>query len=178
MKVGGDRAQQEEFRARLVAFLPRLRRFCHGLAGSPDRGDDLLQASVARAIERAGQWEAGTSLESWMFKMTRNLHIDQFRSARGRGVAVELDEAVQLQGADPLAELEARSELEVVRRALAVMPDELREVMTVVVLDGQAYKDAAALLDIPIGTVMSRLSRSRRFVEKYLAQGSERLVSA
>ncbi len=178
MKVGTGRVQQEEFRSRLVAFLPRLRRFCHGLAGDPDRGDDLLQAVVARAIERAEQWERGTSLESWIFKMTRNLHIDQFRAAKVRGITVELDEAALLHDADAVAGLEARSELQAVRRALAAMPGDLREVMTVVVLDGQAYKDAAELLDIPIGTVMSRLSRARRFVENYIAQGSERLVSA
>lgn len=178
MSVGRDALTQDEFRSRLVAFLPRLRRFCHGLAGDRDRGDDLLQAVVERALARSEQWQPGTSLENWIFRMTRNLHIDQFRSARVRGVAVQMEEIQDLQGEDQMARLESRSELEAVRRALAEMPDDLREVLTAVVLDGQAYKEAAALLEIPIGTVMSRLSRARRFVEAFVAEDSGRLVSA
>ena len=66
--------------------MPRLRRFCRGLAGGDsDRGDDLLQAAVERALARLGQWQAGTSLENWLFKLTTNLHIDQIRSQRARG---------------------------------------------------------------------------------------------
>ena len=169
----------EDLRGRIVAFLPRLRRFCRGLAGGDgDRGDDLLQAAVERALSRLDQWQPGTSLENWMFKLTSNLHIDQIRSLRTRGIAVDIDEATDLPGVDELERLEFRSELEAARAALAAMPQDLRNVMTAVVLDGRSYRDTAELLDVPIGTVMSRLSRARQFVDSYVRRGPERMVAA
>jgi len=169
----------EDLRGRIVAFLPRLRRFCRGLAGGDgDRGDDLLQAAVERALSRLDQWQPGTSLENWMFKLTSNLHIDQIRSLRARGIAVDIDEATDLPGVDELERLEFRSELEAARAALAAMPQDLRNVMTAVVLDGRSYRDTAQLLDLPIGTVMSRLSRARQFVDSYVRRGPERMVAA
>jgi len=169
----------EDLRGRIVAFLPRLRRFCRGLAGGDgDRGDDLLQAAVERALSRLDQWQPGTSLENWMFKLTSNLHIDQIRSLRTRGIAVDIDEATDLPGVDELERLEFRSELEAARAALAAMPQDLRNVMTAVVLDGRSYRDTAELLDVPIGTVMSRLSRARQFIDSYVRRGPERMVAA
>ena len=168
-----------DLRGRIVAFLPRLRRFCRGLAGGDrDRGDDLLQAAVERALARLDQWQPGTSLENWLFKLTTNLHIDQIRSQRARGIAVDIEEAFDLPGENELERLEFRSELEAVRAALAAMPQELRSVMTAVVLDGHSYRDAAELLAVPIGTVMSRLSRARTFVDVYVRRGPERMVAA
>lgn len=166
-------------RGRIVAFLPRLRRFCRGLAGGDgDRGDDLLQAAVERALSRLDQWQPGTSLENWLFKLTTNLHIDQIRSQRSRGIAVEIEEAFDLPGVNELERLEFRSELEAARAALAAMPQDLRNVMTAVVLDGNSYRDAADLLGVPIGTVMSRLARARQFVDVYVRRGPERMVAA
>lgn len=169
----------EDLRERIVAFLPRLRRFCRGLAGGDrDRGDDLLQATVERALSRLDQWQPGTSLESWIFKMATNLHIDQLRSGKVRGISIDIEEVFDLPGEDELARMEFRSELDAVRAALAAMPVELRNVMTVVVLDGQSYREAADLLAIPIGTVMSRLSRARQFVETHVRRGPERMAAA
>lgn len=176
MMVAGEPGA--EFQARLVAFLPRLRRFCHGLAGNRDSGDDLLQSTVERALARHAQWQEGTSLESWVFKMASNLNIDRIRAQRVRGVAVSVDESFDLPGEDVLAHLEYRSDLEAAAAALAAMPADLRAVMTVVVLDGASYRDAADLLAIPIGTVMSRLSRARRFVDAHVRRGPERMVAA
>ena len=170
---------KDELRGRIVAFLPRLRRFCRGLAGGDsDRGDDLLQASVERALSRLDQWQPGSSLENWIFKLTTNLHIDQIRSQRARGIAVELEEAFELPGENELERLEFRSELAAARAALAAMPPDLRNVMTAVVLDGHSYRDAAELLAVPIGTVMSRLARARQFVEVYVRRGPDRMVAA
>lgn len=158
----------EQVHARLVAFLPRLRRFCHGLTGNADLGDDLLQASFERALSRLDQWQDGTNLENWVFRLARNLNIDRLRALRVRGVTVDIDQAYDLAGEDELARLETRSELDAVNAALGAMPVELREVMAVVVLDGQSYRTAAELLEIPIGTVMSRLSRARQLIEARL----------
>jgi RNA polymerase sigma-70 factor, ECF subfamily len=167
-----------QIHARLVAFLPRLRRFCHGLAGNADQGDDLLQASFERALSRIDQWQAGTNLENWVFKLASNLNIDRLRAQRVRGVSVEIDEAHDLPGEDALARLEFRSELDAVQTALATLPVELRTVVAVVVLEEKTYREAAELLELPIGTVMSRLSRARQFIEAHITRSRAKVLSA
>jgi RNA polymerase sigma-70 factor, ECF subfamily len=169
---------KEQVHSRLVAFLPRLRRFCHGLTGNADQGDDLLQATFERALSRIDQWQAGTSLENWVFRVASNLNIDRFRAQKVRGVLVDVEEAYDLPGEDELARLEFRSELDAVRTALASLPIELREVMAAVVLEGQSYREAADLLEIPIGTVMSRMSRARALIEAHVNRSPERGVAA
>lgn len=167
----------DDVRRRIIAFLPRLRRFCRGLTGGdPVSGDDLLQATVERALVRIELWQPGTSLENWIFKMASNLHIDQVRKERTRGIVVDIDEASELPGDDALERLEFRSELDAVRSGFAAMSADLRQVMTTVVLDGQSYKDAAESLGVPIGTVMSRLSRARQFLDAHVRRSPERIV--
>jgi RNA polymerase sigma-70 factor (ECF subfamily) len=171
-------AARAPFQAQLVALLPRLRRFCHGLTGNRDLGDDLLQIAVERALARFEQWEPGSSLENWVMKIASNANIDRLRAEKVRGTAIEIDEALDLPGEDQLTMLEFRSELEAARAALAAMPSHLREVMVTVVIDGRSYREAAELLEVPIGTVMSRVSRARQFVEAYVRRGPERMVAA
>lgn len=154
-----------DVRNRIVAFLPRLRRFCLSVTGKADQADDLVQSTVERALIRIDQWQEGTSLESWMFRIARNMHIDQIRSLRSRGVSVDLDEAFDLQGDDGRAIVEGRSDLEAVRLAMLSLPWEQRSLLALVVFEGQSYKDAAEILDIPIGTVMSRLARARKSLD-------------
>ncbi|WP_298601191.1 RNA polymerase sigma factor [uncultured Sphingorhabdus sp.] len=151
-----------------MAFLPRLRRFCAVLARNEDRGDDLMQATVERALARIDQWQPGSSLESWMFRIAQNIHIDEVRAQARRGVSVDIDEAVALVGEDGRAIVEERSDLEKARSAMALLPDEQRALMALVVLDGRSYKEAAEILDIPIGTVMSRLARARQSIDRAL----------
>jgi RNA polymerase sigma-70 factor (ECF subfamily) len=171
-------AARAPFQAQLVALLPRLRRFCHGLTGNRDLGDDLLQIAVERALARFEQWEPGSSLENWVMKIASNANIDRLRAEKVRGTAIEIDEALDLPGEDQLAMLEFRSELEAAGAALAAMPSHLREVMATVVIDGRSYREAAELLEVPIGTVMSRVSRARQFVEAYVRRGPERMAAA
>jgi len=166
------------FPDRLVAIVPRLRRFCHGLCGDRDRGDDLLQATVERALARQMQWQEGTSLGNWLMRIASNLNIDRLRSDKSRGTVVELDELDEAPGADALALLEFRSELSAVSAALAAMPGELAAVLACVVLDDRSYREAADILEIPIGTVMSRMSRARQFVDGYVRRGPERMAAA
>ncbi len=168
----------EQIHSRLVAFLPRLRRFCHGLTGTADQGDDLLQATFERALSRIDQWQAGTNLENWVFRLARNLNIDRLRAQRVRGVPVDIDEVHDLPGDDVLALLEFRSDLDAASAALAAMPVELREVISAVVLEGQTYRETADLFEIPIGTVMSRISRARQFIEAHVKRSHERGVAA
>lgn len=142
-----------------------------------------MQATIccrlrSNGLGRLHQWQRESSLENWMFKLTTNLHIDQLRSRKARGVTVEIEEAMELRGEDELERLEFRSELEAVRAALVAMPADLRSVMTAVVIDGQSYRETAQLLAIPIGTVMSRLSRARSFIDAHVRRGPERMVAA
>lgn len=178
MNAGPAAATKDEVRNRIVAFLPRLRRFCHGLAGDRDLGDDLLQATVERALDRWHQWQAGTSVENWAFKMASNLNIDRIRALKVRGIPVAIEEACELPGRDELAHLEFRSDLEAAQVAIRTMPVQLREVLTCVVLDDRSYREAAELLEIPIGTVMSRLSRARQFIDAHVNRDADRIMAA
>lgn len=157
-----------DLRDEIVALLPRLRRFCLALAGSPDRGDDLCQATVERALSRSGQFIAGTRLDSWMFRIARNLLIDEARRVKTRGSEIDIDDAFDMGGEDGVQIVEGRSDLDRARQAMARLPEEQRSLLSLVVLEGFSYKEAAETLDIPIGTVMSRLARARRAIDLHV----------
>lgn len=152
----------------IVAFLPRLRRFCLALAGSADRADDLCQAAVERALSRSGQFVAGTRLDSWMYRIARNLLIDEVRRTKTRGTEVDIDDSFDISGDDGVQIVEGRSDLDRARKAMANLPEEQRSLLALVVLDGLSYKEAAAVLEVPVGTVMSRLARARRAIDLHV----------
>ena len=152
-----NRVMREE----MVALLPRLRRFAYGLTGNMADGDDLLQSACLRALDRAEQWRPGTRLDSWMYRILQNLWIDQIRAGRRREIAIDEDVMAAIPGGDQAREMEAKLGLAAVRREVAKLPAEQRTVLLLVSIEGASYKDAAEILDIPIGTVMSRLSRAR-----------------
>jgi RNA polymerase sigma-70 factor (ECF subfamily) len=148
-------------REEMVALLPRLRRFAYGLTGNMADGDDLLQSACLRALDRAEQWRPGTRLDSWLYRILQNLWIDQIRSGWRREIAIGEDEMAAIPGGDQAREMEAKLGLAAVRREIAKLPAEQRAVLLLVSVEGASYKDAAEILEIPIGTVMSRLSRAR-----------------
>jgi RNA polymerase sigma-70 factor (ECF subfamily) len=160
----------------LVALLPRLRRFARGLAGAPDQADDLVQAACERAIACIHQWTPGTRLDSWMFRIVQTIWLDQKRAQKvrtGEGrVDAESAIAEPELTVDGVREIEAHVTYEAVRRAMARLPEEQRAVMMLVCVDGQSYQEAADSLSIPIGTVMSRLSRARTALGRLLAGGA------
>lgn len=152
----------------MTALLPRLRRFGHALAKSSADADDLAQGAVERMLRARDQWERGTRFDAWAFRIMRNLWIDTVR-ARTRHTSRSAPEAEGLTvGEDPRAQLEARSELAVLMRALAQLPDEQREVIALVTIEGLGYAEAAAVLDLPIGTISSRMLRGRQALLKLL----------
>jgi RNA polymerase sigma-70 factor, ECF subfamily len=156
---------QFDLRSEIVAILPRLRRFCMAIARDGDAGDDLCQATIERALSRAEQFQIGTRLDSWMYRIAQNILIDSARRKRTRGVEIEADDSLGLVGDDGVQIVEGRSDLARARAAMAALPDDQRTLLALVVLDGMSYKDAAETLDIPIGTVMSRLARARRAID-------------
>jgi RNA polymerase sigma factor (sigma-70 family) len=147
------------FEEQLLDYLPRLRRFAHALARNGADADDLLQASVERALLRREQWKPGTRLDSWMYRLMRNLWIDNVRAETRRGetfVPPDAGESVGTSGNQ-----EAVVELGKVGAALRRLPPEQREAVALVVVEGFPYKEAAEILDIPMGTLTSRLVRGR-----------------
>jgi RNA polymerase sigma-70 factor (ECF subfamily) len=158
----------EDVRAQLIALLPRLRRFALGLTGSRDDADDLVQATCERALNRLHQWQPDTRLDSWMFQIIKTIWIDQWRSQRARGEHVDLDSIEPPAGSNGRQVTEVRSTLEAVCRAMEQLSDDQRLVLTLVSVDGLSYEEAAAVLEVPIGTVMSRLARARRRLHELL----------
>ena len=142
-------------------MLPRLRRFAYGLTGSVDAGDDLVQSACERALTRLHQWEPGTRLDSWMFRIMKNLWLDDHRAGWRREVVTSSEVLEAVRGGDAEAESAARLELGSVLEHIDRLPDAQRAVLLLVSVEGLSYKEAAAVLEVPIGTVMSRLARAR-----------------
>lgn len=146
-----------------------MRRFAAGLAGNAADGDDLCQNSIERALANRDKWQAGTRLDSWMYRIMRNIWIDEVRSRSRRSQTFVAEEAGLAVGHD--GGLEAAVELGKVDRALATLPDEQREAVLLVLVEGYAYKEAAEIIGCPVGTLNSRLVRGR---DALLAQLEER----
>jgi RNA polymerase sigma-70 factor, ECF subfamily len=169
---GGD-VTDEAFGVRLVAMLPRLRRFARGLTGTAAEADDLVQAACERALSRRHQFQEGTRFDSWMFRIVQTIWIDQLRA---RGVRKEDGEITEEQcGSDaPVRRIEARLALAEVRRAIDQLPLDQRTTLMLVTVEGFSYREAAAVVGVPVGTIMSRLARARIALQQSLAAGAAR----
>jgi RNA polymerase sigma-70 factor (ECF subfamily) len=143
----------------LLAILPNVRRFALSLAGNLADADDLLQSTVERLLDRG--LPADAELLPWAFKVCRNLWIDEYRSRAVRRKAA-LDPALQdLQAGSGSGDASSGLVLREVREALVTIAPEQRAVLELVAVEGHTYRQAAGILDVPIGTVMSRLARAR-----------------
>ena len=150
-----------QFRADLVALVPRLRRFAYSLTGSMPDADDLVQAACERALKSADQFQPGTRMEGWLFRIVQNLWLDQRRRARVRGTAVDPEDAGLSDHGRGASLPEDRLMLARTRAAMDTLPEAQRAVLALVAIEGQSYRDAAETLGVPVGTVMSRLARAR-----------------
>jgi len=162
----GWRVKDGELTDRIVALLPRLRRFSLTLTRQEAEADDLVQATVERALTRLGSWKEDSRLDSWMFKIMQNLWIDQTRANRSRGVQAAAGELAALPGVDGRTIMDARMKLRTTLDAAMRLPEEQRAVLALIVVEGLSYAEAAEVLDVPVGTVMSRLSRARLAVSR------------
>lgn len=141
---------------RIVELIPRLRRYARALVSDRARADDLVQDTLERAWNKFHLWRPGSDLRAWLFTVMHNVHVNQVRASRDH--AVLDDEGPEMAVA---AVQGASLEIRDLERALAVLPPEQREVLLLIALEDMSYAEVAAMLDIPIGTVMSRLSRAR-----------------
>lgn len=147
---------------RLVAFLPNMRRFAISLCRSRVQADDLVQAACERALAAADSFDPATRFDAWVFRILRNLWIDDLRRQKVAGPMVDVEAAAGVSVASGEAASEARFALEKVVRALQALPPEQREVLVLVCIEDFSYREAADVLSVPIGTVMSRLARGRK----------------
>ena len=154
-------ASSETFDSELTQLLPRLRRFACALSRNGADADDLAQATVERALRSRDQWQPGTRLDSWLYRIMRNLWIDTVR-ARGRKEKHEAPEEEALRiGEDPREAIESSLELKRAMVAMEQLPDEQREIVALILIEGFGYREVSEMLDLPIGTVSSRLVRGR-----------------
>lgn len=154
-----------DMRAQIIAALPKLRRFCRGLTRHGEDGDDLMQSTVERALARAHQFEPGSRVDAWMFRIARNLYIDEVRSSKRRGTQVDIDDMAETKVEDGREVVEARSDLAAAQRALQEVPEDQRSAFLLVVVEGLSYREAADVLEVPMGTIMSRLARARTKID-------------
>lgn len=161
---------QDQTRAEIVALLPRLRRFARALTGQVADADDIVQIAVERALSRLDQFQQGTRLQAWLFGIVRNAWIDEARARNRRAkvfVPAELGESVGDEGA---AALQAKLEADDVWAAMQRLPEDQREAVALVCVEGLAYREAADALGVPIGTVTSRLARGREALQRMLGE--------
>ncbi|MEC3910818.1 RNA polymerase sigma factor [Sphingobium sp. CR2-8] len=149
------------FESDLLAILPRLRRFAASLSRDRADGDDLCQAALERGLKSRDQWQPGTRLDSWMYRIMRNLWIDEARARQRAAKTFAPEEAGTHIGHAGDRDVEAHMMLSDVDRAMQALPAEQREAIALVLVEGLSYKEAAAVLGVPMGTLTSRLVRGR-----------------
>jgi RNA polymerase sigma-70 factor (ECF subfamily) len=154
------------FEQEIVALLPRLRRLARVLTRDATAADDLVQIAVERALTRRDQWRPGTRLDSWVMRIMKNAWIDETRSRARWGKVVEGEDA----GANVSAVASDPAESMAIAQAMAKLPDEQRIAVALVLVDGLSYADAAEVLEIPPGTLNSRLVRGRMALMEMLDQ--------
>jgi RNA polymerase sigma-70 factor, ECF subfamily len=159
----------ERIRRQIIELLPRLRRFARTLARNVHDADDLVQIAIERALLRYEQWRPDSRFDSWMFGILRNAWIDEVRSRGRRGRVFAPEEAGENVG-DGAEDAQVR--LMSVQAALAKLPEDQRLAVALVLIEGLSYKEAADVLEVPIGTLTSRLARGREALQASLGDAS------
>ena len=144
--------------AEIVACIPSLRRYARGLTADRDRADDLVQDTLERAWGRFSMWQKRGEIRAWMFGILHNAFVDRLRSQRSRPEDSAGDEVPELPERATQAD---RLEVRDLDRLLQRLPREQRQVLLLVGVEELSYQEVATALDVPVGTVMSRLSRAR-----------------
>lgn len=160
LTAGADEGRERTVRRGIDEIYPRLWRYCLTLAGRPDRADDLAQAASLRALEKAELLEPGTRFDAWMFRLTQRVWLNEMRAdaVRAGGGLVAVEEAGLV---DRRPGPEADAGASEVMRGVMALPEAQRLTVLLVYVEGHSYREAAGVLDIPVGTVMSRLAAAR-----------------
>jgi RNA polymerase sigma-70 factor (ECF subfamily) len=151
----------DAFENELTQLPPRLRRFAHTLSRNGADADDLTQSTIERALRSRDQWQPGTRLDSWLYRIMRNLWIDTARARVRKEKHEAPEEEARWIGEDPRDAIDASIELKRAMAAMERLPDEQREIVALILVEGFGYREVSEMLDLPIGTVSSRLVRGR-----------------
>lgn len=157
----------DRLQSRIIELLPKMRRFARTLTHHVDDADDLVQLALERALTHMEQWQEGTRLDSWLYRIVRNAWIDELR-ARNRRRSMADDGALAESVPDPGGDA---SDSLSVEQAMALLPEEQRLAVALVLVEGLPYKEAAEILGTPIGTLTSRLARGRETLQRLLGSG-------
>jgi RNA polymerase sigma-70 factor (ECF subfamily) len=160
--------REEALRDQIVGLLPRIRRFARGLTKDPYRADDLVQEACERALERLHQFAEDSRLDSWLYRIVYTRWIDRLRRSKTRSAHLALLEKDASEGAASNAAAGIERLMDV-RDALAALPQEHRAAVLLVGVEGHSYAEAAAVMDIPVGTVASRVARGRSILAEMLS---------
>ena len=158
----------------VIEQIPHLRRYALALVGDRDRADDLVQDCLERAWGRLGLWRRDGNMRAWLFTIMHNLNANAVRKAKRRPRHEPIDDALPAPWVAPAQD--DRMELNALSVALSALPDEQRAVVLLVGLEQLRYDEVAGILDLPIGTVMSRLHRGRERLRRMLAGDSARAL--
>jgi RNA polymerase sigma-70 factor (ECF subfamily) len=156
----------EEIGERIVLLLPRLRRFARSLSRNQHDADDLVQSGIERAWRHLGQFKPGANLASWMFGIMKNAWLDNLRARHRRGEVALPEDSGEHPAVSPV---DTNTELWSVSEAMSKLPEGQRLAVALVLVEGLSYKEAAEALEIPMGTLTSRLARGRTALAAALA---------
>jgi RNA polymerase sigma-70 factor (ECF subfamily) len=160
----------------IEAEIPRLRRYARALTHDVVAADDLVQDSLTRALDKFHLWQEGTDLRAWLFTILHNQYVNHVRRAVREGIAVGLSDSEPLLTRAP--HQGQRLELRDLERAIAKLPEEQRAAILLVGLEGMRYEEVAVVLDVPVGTIRSRLSRGREALRRLTGIGPDHPVKA
>ena len=160
-----------DFARLLEAEIPRLRRYARALTRDVARADDLVQSCLTRAVAKQHLWQPGTDLRAWLFTILHNQHVNDVRRSVREGINVAVEEMAPMLTvqSNAVAVLQLRD----LEAAIARLPQEQRQVILLVGLEGMRYEEVAAILGVPVGTVRSRLSRGRDQLRRLMDMGED-----
>ncbi len=162
----------QQYHHLIARQIPHLRRYACALTGNSTDGDDLVQEALTRALDRLHLWQPGSNMRAWIFSILHNIFVNDMTRANRRPDVVTLDDSHE-DLHRVTAQQDARHQLRDMQRALRLLPDEQRQVVLLVGMEGARYKEVAEILDIPIGTVMSRLNRGRTALRELMLENTD-----
>src|SRR5215210_6627103 len=160
-----------DFARLLEVEIPRLRRYARALTRDVSRADDLVQSCLTRAVAKQHLWQPGTDLRAWLFTILHNQHVNDVRRSVREGISVAVEDMapVLTVHSNAIASLQLRD----LEAAIAKLPQEQRQVILLVGLEGMRYEEVALILGVPVGTVRSRLSRGRDQLRRLMDMGDD-----
>lgn len=159
---------EETLKTEMIRLLPKLRSFALRLCRNPDQADDLVQTTCERAIRSLDQFDPATRLDSWMFRILQNLYFNTVRDTANRARLFDLAMLDFEESYDGAKAASSSLELQRVQVFIGELEEDSREVLLKIAIEGRSYKDVAAELGVPIGTVTSRLARARLKLREWL----------